>query len=154
MQGDFWAQALPILVAVVAMALTALAGAAFRFLLAKAAGISKQTLREAIAAGLAELQRVVVEAIAAVKQTYTDAIKEAAADGKLEKEEQIEAMSRAKKYVESHLGPWALQILQATYGPIGDWLEGYIEAQIGLGKPGPLAQVAQPLEPPAPSPSS
>lgn len=147
MESNFWAQALPILVGLVAMALTALAGAAFKFLLAKAGAITKQTVREAITAGLSELQRVVVEAISAVKQTYTDAIKEGAEDGKLEEAEQREAMRRAMGYVRSHLGAWALAILTATYGPIGDWLEGYIEAQIGLGKPGPLAPLPVPPEP-------
>lgn len=153
--SDIGARALDIILPLLAVVLTAVAGAAFRWLLAKAANISKQTVRDAISAGLAELQRVVTDAIAATNQMLVNDLKEASSDGKLTKDEMRLAMSNTLTYVRTHLGGWAMTVLQAAYGPIGEWLESYVEAQIGKGKAGELAVPLSPLAtPPEPGPSA
>jgi DNA-binding HxlR family transcriptional regulator len=63
-----------------------------------------------------------------------DRLKEASEDGKLTKEEAAEAMRMAVEYLQSHLTPGALQILQAAYGPIEEWLESYLEAKLAQQK--------------------
>ena len=101
---------------------------------AQAEKVKNETARASLIAAIAEAERVAVDAVTATQQVLVNGLKEASEDGKLTKEEAAEAMRMAVEYLQSHLTPGALQILQAAYGPIEEWIESYLEAKLAQQK--------------------
>ena len=114
----------------VVAALIALLSYVARYFSNKAEMIKETHFKDMLQSAIWEAQRVAAEAIKAVNQTLVDALKEKAKDGKLTKEEALEAIDSAKNYFRNHISDWAMRYLKAELGPIEVWLAGLIESLI------------------------
>ena len=122
------------LLPLLALLVTVAVGYLTTLLRAQAEKVRNETARASLIAAIAEAERVAVDAVQATNQMLVDKLKEASEDGKLTKDEAQAAMRMAVEYLQSHLTPGALQILQAAYGPIEEWIEGYLEAKLAQQK--------------------
>ena len=122
------------LLPLLALLVTVAVGYLISLLRVQAEKVKNDTARASLIAAIAEAERVAVDAVQATNQVLVDGLREASEDGKLTKEEAAEAMRMAVEYLQSHLTPGALQILQAAYGPIEEWIESYLEAKLAQQK--------------------
>jgi hypothetical protein len=122
------------LLPLLALLVTVAVGYLISLLRVQAEKVKNETARASLIAAIAEAERVAVDAVQATNQVLVGKLKEASEDGKLTKEEAAEAMRMAVEYLQSHLTPGALQILQAAYGPIEEWIESYLEAKLAQQK--------------------
>jgi hypothetical protein len=122
------------LLPLLALLVTVAVGYLVSLLRVQAEKVKNETARASLIAAIAEAERVAVDAVQATNQVLVDGLREASEDGKLTKEEAAEAMRMAVEYLQSHLTPGALQILQAAYGPIEEWIESYLEAKLAQQK--------------------
>jgi hypothetical protein len=127
-------RAVEALLPLLALLVTVAIGYLISLLRVQAERVKNETARASLIAAIAEAERVAVDAVQATNQVLAGKLKEASEDGKLTKEEAAEAMRMAVEYLQSHLTPGALQILQAAYGPIEEWLESYLEAKLAQQK--------------------
>ncbi|HQE19898.1 MAG TPA: hypothetical protein PK607_15475 [Aggregatilineales bacterium] len=121
---------LPLIVMMLTIALGYLAG----WLRQQARKVQQEVVQESFLAAIDEMERVAYDAIDATNQVLVEDLKEASEDGKLTREEAARAMRKAMEYFQNHITPGALQVLQAAYGPIEQWLEEYLEAQLAKAK--------------------
>ena len=145
--NQFWVEVLNALIPLLALAVTIAIAMLAEWLRRKAGQVQQDVVRESFLAAIFELERVANDAILATNQILVEKLKEAAADGKLTKEEAEAAMRMAVEYLQTHLTPGALQILQAAYGPIEQWLEEYLEAQLAKAKGSPYIEVESIVNP-------
>jgi vacuolar-type H+-ATPase subunit H len=96
--------------------------------------IGNETLRASFISAITEAENVAKNAVATVKQTYTDAIKAASADGKLTKAEQAAALAKARDVFISSISDEALTILKETFSDYMAYITNLIEAKLGLLK--------------------
>ena len=122
------------LLPLLALLVTVAVGYLTTLLRAQAEKVKHETARASLLAAIAEAERVAVDAVQATNQMLVDKLKEASEDGKLTKDEAQAAMRMAVEYLQSHLTPGALQVLQAAYGPIEEWIEAYLEAKLAQQK--------------------
>ena len=139
--NQFWVEVLNALIPLLALAVTIAIAMLAEWLRRKAGQVQQDVVRESFLAAIFELERVANDAILATNQILVEKLKEAAADGKLTKEEAEAAMRMAVEYLQTHLTPGALQVLQAAYGPIEQWLEEYLEAQLAKAKGSPYVEI-------------
>ena len=145
--NQFWVEVLNALIPLLALAVTIAIAMLAEWLRRKAGQVQQDVVRESFLAAIFELERVANDAILATNQILVEKLKEAAADGKLTKEEAEAAMRMAVEYFMTHLTPGALQVLQAAYGPIEQWLEEYLEAQLAKAKGSPYIEVESIVNP-------
>ena len=145
--NQFWVEVLNALIPLLALAVTIAIAMLAEWLRRKAGQVQQDVVRESFLAAIFELERVANDAILATNQILVEKLKEAAADGKLTKEEAEAAMRMAVEYLQTHLTPGALQVLQAAYGPIEQWLEEYLEAQLAKAKGSPCIEVESIVNP-------
>jgi dGTP triphosphohydrolase len=100
------------------------------FLQAKTAAIKFSVLRTSLDAALMEAGNVAIEAVQYVKQTFSDDIKAASADGKLTKEEAAEALQKAKNYFLTHITENSASILIKAVANWEEWIAGLIETKV------------------------
>lgn len=92
--------------------------------------IRNEILRDSFGAALGEAHIVARDAILYAQQTLVDALKEASMDGKLTKEEALQAMNEAKAYFITHISENSKNILIEALGPINNWLSSFLEARL------------------------
>lgn len=131
------------LIPIIALALTALLSLAADYLRQKAVGVRQEVARQSLWAAISEAERVGVDAIAATQQVFVADVKAAAEDGKLTAEEARGAMAHAMEYFCGHIAPGTLEILEAAYGPVDEWLRGYLEARLAEHKGGTVSIVGE-----------
>jgi hypothetical protein len=124
----------PYVVMILAAMLVWLITCAAKALTALASKISNETLRNSIISAISEAQTVATDSVACVKQTYTDAIKAASADGKLTAIEQMTAMGKAKEAFLTSISTKSLTILKEQFDDYMDYITKLIEAKLGLSK--------------------
>lgn len=135
------------LIPLLALAVTIAIGMLAEWLRRKAGQVQQEVIRESFLAAIFELERVANDAISATNQILVEALREAAEDGKLTKDEAQDAMRMAVEYFMTHLTPGALQILQAAYGPVEAWIEEYLEAKLAQSKGSPYIEVESIVNP-------
>lgn len=121
---------IPILAALLALAVGYLAN----YLKKLSEKVGNDTARKSLLDAVTMAESKAVDAIAATKQLLVDDLKAAHADGKLEDHEIKRVMEHAIEYWRGHIGADFLAVLEAAYGPWQEWLEGYLEAKLGLMK--------------------
>jgi hypothetical protein len=132
--GDIGLQLAQLLLPVIAALVAALIGVGIAYLRRQAEQIGNQVARDALQAALAEADRVAREAITSTAQTFVDDLKAGREDGKLTEEEARQAMERAKDYFLARTSRDSMLVLESALGPVEDWMEGYLESQIGAEK--------------------
>ena len=96
--------------------------------------LQSKTKNESLNAVLTEMQSAVETAVNATSQTYTDALKAAAADGKLTDAEQAEALSKAVATVENSLSASVMTYFDEHNVDVTKYIKDRIEAYIGGAK--------------------
>ncbi len=139
--NQFWVEVLNALIPLLALAATIAIAMLAEWLRRKAGQVQQDVVRESFLAAIFELERVANDAILATNQILVEKLKEAAADGKLTKEEAEAAMRTAIAYFKVHITPGALQMLEAAYGPIEAWLADYLEAKLAQTKGSPYVEI-------------
>lgn len=129
------AQVLEYLVEILTAALAAamITGISFgvKWLLSKTKGIENDTARKMLESALENAERVGHKAVMAVNQQFVDDLREAAEDGKITKDEAKKAMGKAKDKFLNVIDDKSLKILENSLGSVDDWLEDFLEAQLG-----------------------
>ncbi len=114
-----------ILLPVIALFLAVLIGYGAALLRKKIEEIDNDIARQSLAAALTEAELVGIDAVRATNQVLVDELKEKSEDGKLTEDEAKEAMGGiAKNYFVEHMTSGSLEILEASLGPVREWLEG------------------------------
>jgi hypothetical protein len=125
-----------ILLPVIALFLVVLIGYGVTLLRKKIEEIDNEIARQLLSAALAEAESVGIDAVRATNQVLVDELKEKSKDGKLTEDEAKEAMGVAKDYFLAHITSGSLKILEASLGPVREWLEGFLEAKLSAEKRG------------------
>lgn len=125
-----------ILLPVIALFLAVLIGYGAALLRKKIEEIDNDIARQSLAAVLTEAESVGIDAVRATNQVLVDELKEKSEDGKLTEDEAKEAMGIAKDYFVEHMTLGSLEILEASLGPVREWLEGFLEAKLSAEKRG------------------
>ena len=125
-----------ILLPVIALFLVVLIGYGVALLRKKIEEIDNEIARQSLSAALTEAELVGIDAVLATNQVLVDELKEKSKDGKLTEDEAKEAMGVAKDYFLSHITSGSLKILEASLGPVREWLEGFLEARLSVEKRG------------------
>jgi uncharacterized protein YnzC (UPF0291/DUF896 family) len=125
-----------ILLPVIALFLAVLIGYGAALLRKKIEEIDNDIARQSLAAALTEAESVGIDAVRATNQVLVDELKEKSEDGKLTEDEAKEAMGIAKDYFVEHMTSGSLEILEASLGPVREWLEGFLEAKLSAEKRG------------------
>ena len=125
-----------ILLPVIALFLAVLIGYGAALLRKKIEEIDNDIARQSLAAALTEAELVGIDAVRATNQVLVDELKEKSEDGKLTEDEAKEAMGIAKNYFVEHMTSGSLEILEASLGPVREWLEGFLEAKLSAEKRG------------------
>ena len=131
---------LPLLV----IGLIALIGLGCAYLQKSITNLKNEGTRKFLSSAIDEAQKWITGSINNVRQTYTDAIKAASVDGKLTPEEQSQALQKAKAYFISHISSDALAALKDEFAQFDQWIEGWIEAELGVSKQAATAQSGSP----------
>jgi uncharacterized protein YnzC (UPF0291/DUF896 family) len=125
-----------ILLPIIALFLIVLIGYGVALLRKKIEEIDNEIARQLLSAALTEAESVGIDAVLATNQVLVDELKEKSKDGKLTEDEAKEAMGVAKDYFLSHITSGSLKILEASLGPVREWLEGFLEARLSAEKRG------------------
>ena len=132
----FALQFVEILLPVIALFLAVLIGYGVALLRKKIEEIDSEIARQSLSAALTEAESVGIDAIRATNQVLVDELKEKSKDGKLTEDEAKEAIGVAKDYFVDHVTSGSLEILEASLGPVREWLEGFLEAKLSAEKRG------------------
>jgi len=130
-----------ILLPVIALFLVALIGYGVALLRKKIEGIDNEIARQSLSTALTEAESVGIDAVRATNQVLVNELRAKSEDGKLTEDEAKEAMGVAKDYFLGHITSGSLEILEASLGPVQEWLEGFIEAKLSAEKRGLISPV-------------
>ncbi len=119
---------------VFALFLVVLIGYGVALLRKKIEEIDNEIARRSLSAALVEAESVGTDAIRATNQVLVDELRSRSEDGKLTKDEAHEAMGVATDYFVRHVTSDSMRILEASLGPIQEWLEGFLEAKLSAEK--------------------
>lgn len=147
---ELWTQVVEMLAPAVATLILALLAVAAAYLRRLAAQIEVDVARRSLDSAIAEAHLAAATAVRETQQTLVDEWKRAAEDGKLTPEEKAEALRAAKNAFLRVMSQRSLDILKAALGPIDQWLDDLLEAQVQAIKVerDPIrAQVAQAASP-------
>jgi len=134
MWNDIALQIVELLLPIVVALLVALIGYGVAYLRQKTAEINNKIARDSLDAALAEAEVVAINAVRATNQVLVDALREKNEDGKLTKEEALQALQTAKDYFIVTISKDSLKILTAALGPVEDWIGQLIEAKVAETK--------------------
>ena len=134
--GAFALNLVEILLPVISLFLVVLIGYGVALLKKKIEEIDNEIAMQSLSAALTEAESVGIDAVRAANQVLVDELKEKSKDGKLTEDEAKEAMGVAKDYFLKHVTSGSLKILEASLGPVRDWLEGFLEAKLSAEKRG------------------
>ena len=103
--------------------------------------VVRRYLRGIAADILARAVSEIIDAVAEVKQTFVDSLKDAAADGRLTQPEMKEARERAIVVAKANIGPKGLARLGRILGvdSLEQWLTTKVEAVVAGSKIAPVA---------------
>jgi uncharacterized protein YnzC (UPF0291/DUF896 family) len=131
-----------ILLPVIALFLAVVIAYGAALLRKKIEEIDNEIARQSLSVALTEAESVGIDAVRATNQVLVDKLKEKSKDGKLTEDEARDAMGVAKDYFVVHITSGSLEILEASLGPVREWLEGFLEAKLAAEKRG----VMQPMQ--------
>lgn len=147
-QSVFMLRVAEIVLPVFTLSLVVLIGYGIALLRKKIEEIDNEIARRALCAALTEAESVGIDAIRATNQVLVDELRAKSEDGKLTKDEAEEAMKVAKDYFATHVTNDSLRILEASLGPVREWLEGFLEAKLSADKRCPFGAMNDPYHDP------
>ena len=130
-----------ILLPVIALFLAVVIAYGAALLRKKIEEIDNEIARQSLSVALTEAESVGIDAVRATNQVLVNELRAKSEDGKLTEDEAKEAMGVAKDYFLGHITSGSLEILEASLGPVQEWLEGFIEAKLSAEKRGLISPV-------------
>ena len=127
---DLLAQVVEILAPAVATLILALLAVAAAYLRRLASQIENDVARRSLDSAIAEAHLAAATAVRETQQVLVDEWKRAAEDGRLTPDEKAEALRAAKNAFLRVMSQRSLDILKASWGPIEQWLDDLLEAQV------------------------
>lgn len=133
-RGDLAVRLIEILAPVIALLITALIALAVAYLQKLTQKVRNEVARNALDAALGEADRAAKGAVLATQQTLVDGLKAAREDGKLtENEAKLALKTAALKFARS-ISQSSWDVLEASLGPVDEWLEDMLEAKLAEEK--------------------
>ena len=130
MMDELIAQAVEILVPAVATLIVALLALAAAYLRKLTAQIESDVARRALDSAIAEAHIVAATAVRETQQVLVDEWRRGREDGTLTAEEREQALQAARDAFLRVISQRSLDVLTAALGPIEDWLDDLLEAQV------------------------
>lgn len=127
---EIWIEAIPILVPALAGLILAVLGLATAYLRRMTAQIDGEVARRALDSAIAEAHLAAATAVRETQQTLVDEWKKAKEDGKLTPDEQARALEAARNKFRQVISQRSLDILLAAWGPVQEWIDSLLEAQV------------------------
>lgn len=112
-----------------------------KYLETKSSASEAEKKNKAVKTALDRFTSLVNTVVSATNQTVVGPLKEAAADGKLTKEEQKAVFTKAKEQIMSQLTVEMQTVLAETYADVDAYIENLIEESVGNLKTGLLKEV-------------
>lgn len=130
MLDEIMAQAVEILAPAVATLIVALLALAAAYLRRLTAQIESDVARRALDSAIAEAHIVAATAVRETQQVLVDEWRRGREDGTLTAEEREQALQAARDAFLRVISQRSLDVLTAALGPIEDWLDDLLEAQV------------------------
>lgn len=130
MLDEIIAQAVEILAPAVATLIVALLALAAAYLRRLTAQIESDVARRALDSAIAEAHIVAATAVRETQQVLVDEWRRGREDGTLTAEEREQALQAARDAFLRVISQRSLDVLTAALGPIEDWLDDLLEAQV------------------------
>jgi len=127
---QLWIEMVPYLAPALATLIVTLLWLAVRFLQRLTAGIESDVARRSLDSAIAEAYLAASTAVREAQQTLVDEWRRGREDGTLTPEERRLAMDAARTAFFRVVSARALDVLQAAWGPVEEWLDGLLEAQV------------------------
>ena|SRR5690606_3938878 len=131
---QLWIEMVPYLAPALATLIVTLLWLAVRFLQRLTAGIESDVARRSLDSAIAEAYLAASTAVREAQQTLVDEWRRGREDGTLTPEERRLAMDAARTAFFRVVSARALDVLQAAWGPVEEWLDGLLEAQVQVLK--------------------
>lgn len=128
MWEDVFGQMLSVVAPIVLSLVGALMLYGISYVRKKVVDLDQAIIRDNLEAALRQADLVARDAIRATNQVFVDDIKDR--EGKLSPDQIQEAMQKSVSYFTDHMFQHSKDILQWGFGPIEEWITGYIEARI------------------------
>lgn len=128
MWEDVFGQMLSVVAPIVLSLVGALMLYGISYVRKKVVDLDQAIIRDNLEAALRQADLVARDAIRATNQVFVDDIKDR--EGKLSPDQIQEAMQKSVSYFTDHMLEYSKDILQWGFGPIEEWITGYIEARI------------------------
>lgn len=136
--NDLMDQAVEILAPAVATLIVALLAVAAAYLRRLASEIGNDVARRALDSAIVEAHLAAATAVRTTQQTLVDEWRKGRGDGTLTPEERARALEAARDAFRRGISDWALGVLTAALGPVEDWLDDLLEAQVQTMKSDPI----------------
>lgn len=130
MMNDLLTQVVEMLAPAIATLILALLAVVAAYLRKLAAQVEYDVARKSLDSAIAEAHLAAATAVRETQQVLVDEWRRAAEDGKLTPEEKAEALRAAKNAFLRVMSERSLDILKAAWGPIEQWLDDLLEAQV------------------------
>ena len=118
------------LLPIIAVLIAGLIGLGLAYLKKKMDLVKNKTMRESINNAIAETEKVAKDAVMGVQQTFVEDIKKKREDGKLTKQEAMQALNKSKNYFMKNLSKDTVQVIESSIGPIQEYAENLIESKL------------------------
>ncbi len=92
--------------------------------------IDNETFRKSLNNAIIEAQTVAKNTVMSVQQTFVNDLKEKRKDGKLSKQEAIQALEKAKNIFIKNLSKDTIQVIESSIGPIQNYARNLLEAKL------------------------
>jgi hypothetical protein len=96
----------------------------------KTKDVQNDTAQKALEAALIETEAVAIDAVQGMYDLFVEDIGKAREDGKLTHEEVQQAIENAKDYFLTHISKRSLGIIEASIGPVEQWLQSLLKAKL------------------------
>src|SRR5690606_39757746 len=127
---QLWIEIVPYLAPALATLIVAFLGLGTAYLRRLAAQIENDVGRRSLDSAIAEAYLAASTAVREAQQTLVDEWRKGREDGTLTPEERRLAMDAARTAFFRVISERALEVLEAARGPVDDWLDDLLEAQV------------------------
>ena len=131
---QLWIEMVPYLTPALATLIVAFLGLGTAYLRRLAAQIENDVGRRSLDSAIAEAYLAAATAVREAQQTLVDEWRRGREDGTLTPNERRQALEAARAAFFRVISARALDVLQAAWGPVEEWLDSLLEAQVQVLK--------------------
>ena len=108
--------------------------------------IKNETARKMVTEAIRETEKVARDSIMNVQQTFVEDIKKKKEDGKLTKQEAMQALNKAKNKFIENLSNDTIKVIEESIGPVEQYAENLLEARLKEIKDQNKSQIEKELQ--------